>query len=80
MQISISVSYYYYTSTIYLVLFNFGDELSTTTTALEARKRLMAIRKAIPSVTIALTRLNKNPENTILSKSMCMKLHQHSIL
>jgi hypothetical protein len=38
------------------------------TTALNARRRLLAIREVIPSVTTALTRLNKNPENRKLSK------------
>ena len=41
-------------------------------TALNARRRVLAIREAIPSVTTALTRLNKNPENRKLSKFTLM--------
>ena len=38
------------------------------TLALNARKRLMAIREAIPSVNAALTKLNENLENHKLSE------------
>lgn len=38
------------------------------TAALNEWRRLMAIREIIPSVTVALTRLNTNLENRKLSK------------
>lgn len=49
----------------YVIILGFNN-----TAALNEWRRLMAIREIIPSVTVALTRLNTNLENRKLSKFM----------